>query len=626
MSDRQELEDLRRMAELEARAGIQPPAAEAAKPDGFMQRTGSNLARQAGLALRYGVEGAGSIPATIANLPAAASNAAFGTEFPEQNQALSNVLTYIGLPQPKTGTERVVGDASRAVAGLATGGPLAKVAGAPAYIQAALSNGLKTQAASAISGATAGGLTREAGGGPIAQFVANIAGGVLPVGGAQISARGLKDLGRAVRNTVKPFTTSGREQIVGGLLTENTSNVPAAIQNLDNIKTYIPNSPVTTGEAAKDAGLASLQRGQRNQGNNPFANIESQQNAARQEALTALAGTPQELQGAVQNRSTVTSPLYEQAQTEFLAGKNYNTILAKIDSALENVGTNTQAGKELLKMKSDIQASLPSSSTIKTGLLDANGTPITKTTTEATKQGGLVQLYRELRDRAAKTSELDGAYPSAVRGVVKPIISDLGKSLESQSPSLSAANQKFRELSPEIEQMQLLQDLQQRVSLTGSPDIRTGYEFVSQPKLTGALRDGNGELAQTLTPKQMNGLRNVAADAERSAALNSRTVRPTGSDTVANANGANIVKQFLSEHAVGKLPLGIGRVVQSMSEKQVQELTLEALKDPQLARRLLVEFKPELANTPYSGAMVQKLAIQAIGSSYAASQPKKEQK
>lgn len=601
-------------------------------PEGFVVRqpkqrsTGANLARQAGLATRYVVEGVGSPFATIANLPAAASNAAFGTKFPEQNQALSDSLTYLGLPQAQTGTERVVGDASRAVAGLAAGGPIAKLAGAPAYIQSVLSNGLKTQAAAAISGATAGGLTREAGGGPIAQFVANIAGGVLPVGGAQIAARGLKDIYGAGKSAVQPFTTSGREQIVGGLLTENTSDVPVAIQNLGNIQTYIPNSPVTTGEAAKDAGLASLQRGQRNQGNNPFADIESQQNAARQQALTKLAGTPQELQGAMQNRSTVTGPLYEQAQTEFLAGKNYDNILANIDAALENVGTNTQAGKELLKMKADIQASLPSSKTVNTGLFDANGAPITKTSTEATKQGGLVQLYRELRDRAAKTSELDGAYPAAVRGVVKPIVRDLGQSLESQSPSLSAANQKFRQLSPEIEQMQLLQDLQQRVSLTGSPDIRTGYEFVSQPKLTGALRDGNGELAANLTPQQMKGLRNVAADAERSASLNSRTVRPTGSDTVANANGANVVKQFLSEHAVGKLPLGIGKVVQSMSERQVQELTMEALKDPALARRLLVEFKPQLANTPYSGAMTQKLAMQAIGASYAASQPKKEQK
>ena len=598
-------------------------------PEGFTVRqpkqrsTSAELGRQGGLAARYVVEGLGSIPATIANLPAAASNSLFGTEFPEQNQALSNTLTYLGLPQPETGTERVIGDASRAVSGLASGGPIAKVAGAPAYIQSVLSNGLKTQAASAITGATAGGLTREAGGGPIAQFVANIAGGVLPVGSAQVAARGLKDLGGAVRTIVKPFTTSGREQIVGGLLTENASDVPAAIQNLDNIQTYIPNSPVTTGEAAKDAGLASLQRGQRNQGNNPFADIESQQNAARQQALTKLAGTPQELQGAIQNRSTVTGPLYEQAQTEFLAGKNYDNILANIDAALENVGTNTQAGKELLKMKSDIQASLPSSKTINTGLLDASGAPITKTSTEATKQGGLVQLYRELRDRAAKTSELDGAYPAAVRGVVKPIVRDLGQSLESQSPSLSAANQKFRQLSPEIEQMQLLQDLQQRVSLTGSPDIRTGYEFVSQPKLTGALRDGNGELAANLTPQQMKGLKNVAADAERSASLNSRTVRPTGSDTVANANGANVVKQFLSEHAVGKLPLGIGKVVQSMSENQVQQLTMDALKDPALARRLLVEFRPDLAKTPYSGAMIQKLAAQAIGASYAAAQPKK---
>lgn len=580
---------------------------------------GKELLRQGGLTARYAIEGAAALPAMAANIPAGLYNEGAnliqgdgGFRFPEQNQAVSQALTSIGLPEPENTLERVVGDVSGALAGLGGVNAIAKTT--PKYIEKALRSNLGTQAASAITGAASGGSARELGGGQLAQLAAGLVGGVVPVGGYQVAARGLSDLYRGGKEAVKPFTTSGREQIVGGILSESSDDASRAAQNLANVQEYIPGSPVTTAEAAGDAGLAGLQRGFRNQGANPFSDIESQQNAARQDALSHIAGTPQELQGAKQNRSMAADPLYERAQTEFLAGKNFKTIIAKIDSALENVGTNTQAGKELLRIKADIQASLPEVTTEKTGVLDSSGNAITKTATQDVKQGGLVQLYRELRDRAAKVSELEGAYPSAVRGVVRPIVRDLGQSLEIQSPALKAANDTFRKLSPEIEQMQLLQDIKQRASLTASPDIRTGQEFLSQPKLSGLLRDSTGEIADTLTPAQIKQLQNVAADAERSAALNARNVRPSGSDTAANLNGGKVVKQFLSEHAVGKIPLGIGRVLQSMSEKQINELTIEALKDPQLARRLLIELKPELAVRPYSGAARQALVAQILGS------------
>jgi hypothetical protein len=587
---------------------------------------GKELSRQAGLTARYAIEGIASPFATVANLPAVASNELFGTELPEQNQALSDLLTRAGLPQPQNATERVVGDVSRALTGTATGGPLSKLAGAPKYVIDAFNAKQGTQAAATIGSAGAAGLTREAGGGAGAQLAAGIAGGVVPVGGYQVAARGLSDLYGAGKEAVKPFTTSGREQIVGGILAESADDAQRAAANLANVKEYIPNSPVTTAEAAGDAGLSGLQRGFRNQGANPFSDIESQQNAARQEALALIAGTPQELQGALRNREMVTSPLYEQAQTEFLAGKNFNTIIAKIDSAIESVGRNTQAGAELQRIRKSVVGSLPKTTSKKIGIDPVTGKPVMTEKTTNPLQGGLVQLYRELRDKSAKVAEMDGAYPSAVRGVVKPIVRELGNSLEGQSAPLKAANDKFRELSPEIEQMRLLQDIKQRASLTASPDVRTGQEFLSQPKLSGLLRDTTGEISETLTPEQIKQLQNVRLDAERSASLNARNVRASGSDTAQNLNGGKVVKQFLSEHAVGKLPLGIGRLLQGMSEKQINELTIESLKDPQLARRLLVELKPETAKQSYSGAMAQRLTAQLLGTIRGVSATQNEKK
>ena len=579
-----------------------------------IDQTGRPLARQVGLAGRYAIEGAAALPAMVANPIAAASNYAFGTNIPEQNQAVTQLLTRAGLPEPQDSTERVVGDVSRAVAGLGTGAPIARLAGAPQYIVNALGRNLGTQTASTVGSAAAAGEAREGGYGAGTQLAAGIIGGVLPVGGIQSTARGLRSLIEGGIEAGKPFTTSGRNQIVGGVLAQSADDVGQAINNIRNVREFVPGSPVTTAEAAGDAGIASLQRGFRNQGANPFSDIESQQNAARQSVVSKLARTPQELEMAIANRSATTAPLYEVAKKESLIGKNFSEIIKKIDSAIENVGTETQAGQELARIKRTIKDSLPKVKTVETGLLDAEGSPITRQTASNLTQGGLIQLYRETRDKAQKISELDGAYPAAVSGVIKPIVHDLGQLLEKQSPNFKKANDAYRALSPEINRMQILQDLKNKVSLTAAPDVRTGYEFLSQPKLTSALRDVDGELAKTLTPEQLDQLNNVRLDAERSASLNARNIRASGSDTAQNLNGGKVVRQFLSEHAVGRLPLGIGRVLQSMSEKQINELTMEALKDPQLARRLLVELRPETARQSLSGAATQKLTAQLLGS------------
>lgn len=80
----------------------------------------STLGRAAGLTARDAVQGVLSIPATLADAPAAAYNAGAsllqgknnGFRFPEQNQGLSDFLTKAGLPQPQNIGEKVSGAVS----------------------------------------------------------------------------------------------------------------------------------------------------------------------------------------------------------------------------------------------------------------------------------------------------------------------------------------------------------------------------------------------------------------------------------------------------------------------------------------------------------------------------------
>jgi hypothetical protein len=150
---------------------------------GLFSNFGQQLGRQVGLTGRYAIEGFAALPAMVANVPAAAYNAGAdviagkgrGFRFPEQSRAVSDVLTRIGMPQPQTGLERVIADASRALS--STGGSVAAGKAIPKLQALATKPGL--QARGAVGSSVAAGATREAGGGPVAQLGAGVLGGGL---------------------------------------------------------------------------------------------------------------------------------------------------------------------------------------------------------------------------------------------------------------------------------------------------------------------------------------------------------------------------------------------------------------------------------------------------------------
>lgn len=141
----------------------------------------NEIARQIGLTARYGIEGLTSLPGMVANVPAALSNKFLGTHFTDQNASVSSALSEVGLPEPQGAEERIIGDISRSLVG---SGGLAKAAGtklaqgiSPLVSEAVAANPF-IEGVSAATSAGASGVTRELGGGEVAQAVAGLAGGV----------------------------------------------------------------------------------------------------------------------------------------------------------------------------------------------------------------------------------------------------------------------------------------------------------------------------------------------------------------------------------------------------------------------------------------------------------------
>lgn len=230
MNDREELMALRRLAELEEKAGNMHDE------PGFGEQMNSgidDIPRQLGLTARYGVEGLADVASIFANPLVATINAATGTNLPRLRDATSGVLDRVGLPQPKTPRERVVGDASRILAG---GGGMVKGAQlatrvAPALAPLAARPGF--QASSAVGSGLAGGYTRETGGDPTSQFVASLLGGVAAPG----AVAGLNAGGNYVRNLVNSIRDVKPPQVniqITNAIEQagyKPSNVPRSVMN-----------------------------------------------------------------------------------------------------------------------------------------------------------------------------------------------------------------------------------------------------------------------------------------------------------------------------------------------------------------------------------------------------------
>lgn len=179
-----------------------------------------DVPRQVGLTARYGLEGIAGLADVVANpLRQIVVNPALrGMGMPQASSltdAASSFSDSIGLPSPKTADERVIGDATRTLAsagGMAGGAAKLAARYAPGTAQSVFQTlaarpGMQT--AGAASAGAAGGSVREAGGSPMEQMGAALAGGL--AGG--MSAAKMTDVASAGANATRNLMTPKSVQI-----------------------------------------------------------------------------------------------------------------------------------------------------------------------------------------------------------------------------------------------------------------------------------------------------------------------------------------------------------------------------------------------------------------------------
>jgi hypothetical protein len=163
----------------------------------------ADMPRQLGLTARYGLEGVGGMFDTFIGNPLRTLASPILGNKPTADTG-KTLADLVHLPEPQTPTERIVGDASRMVAGsalpIAAGANLAKNGvGTAQQVGKVISSNPGQQLLSAGSSGLAGGYTRETGGDNAAQFVASLAGGLAApaaVGMAKNGTQAAANIGR----------------------------------------------------------------------------------------------------------------------------------------------------------------------------------------------------------------------------------------------------------------------------------------------------------------------------------------------------------------------------------------------------------------------------------------------
>jgi hypothetical protein len=474
-------------------------------------------------------------------------------------------LDAAGAYNPETEGEQMTSAVTRGVTGALTGGGLGGISGGAQI------------ARTALSGATAAGgseYARQQGAGPGVQMLAGLAGGLAPAaveGTARLASQTL-------RGAARPLTRGGQETIAAQIMQQNADDPAVAAANLNAANDIVPGSARTAGEASKDVGLLTIEKGLRSQNPEEFGRRISEQNSARQAELARLGGSPQDIAAAKSSRDAITAPMREGA----LSGTQstpiqrvhtrIDTILASPSGKRETISKAMQWAKEQIGDETD-PASLYE---IRKDLQLAQRGKLQPSNQNAPNASTLAQARSQLGD----------------------VISELDDAIETAAPGFKAYLERYRELSKPIDQMKVIQEIRRRAEITAA-DIKTGSQFIGNAPFSRALDSALQKGGDKLTRDQVQRLEAIRTDLHYAQAVNSPLVKAPGSDTFQNLSIAQVLGAGPSAaHPALRIlakPLSWLYKIAG-TDTRVNEMLTDAMLDPKLSAKLLQRATPKSMN------------------------------
>jgi hypothetical protein len=597
------------------------------EPERQTRSAGDELGRQAGFTARYALEGplslfnavVGDPVNTAINYGIRGINAITPTKLsdlvtgkrgiPElamPSAAMKRAYDQ-AFPVAETGAEEVSGAISKAIAG---GGPLTGAAQRASQATQAAVPMIRAMAARPVAdlaaqgiGAGASEVTRQAGGGPVAQAIAGALTPTVATSTANIVGRGAG----ALNDIRRPLTQGGSEQIAGDLLGRLAQNKQSALRNLERYNQLVasgaqvgsPGFKPTAGAVAADYGLLG---GQQAISRGDAAPQFEKRFAANTEAHTADLGKLNATEKAVafyeKKRDDITGPLREKAFAPVEAAPGYfvqrhvdfTPVAEKIGAIAATAAGGKAESQRALKWIAE---------------------RLDKYAAESrTDPANAYALHQDIGDLVkGKIGDEKGAI-RLVAGLATEIKKTLGMQIEQAAPGFNNYLEHYARLSKPIDRLTVIterlggQDLSRITNATPSITDNGASYFISQAKMKNALTDIKANTR--LAPAQSDVLDRVLGgmNAETFA---SRAGKQPGSDTYQNIASANFVNRMLGD-TLGSS--GLGKAIQAPFnfvnrpfESQINDLIVQAYQDPKLMEKLLRKSRTQRDSPTLAGLL-----------------------
>ena len=511
------------------------------------------------------------------------SNQYLGTNITPPGQAVEQVMTKAGMPQPQNAQERIVYDINRSLAG---GAASPRMFGSmadsirPGTAQDVIRNMAKypqqQTGAAGLSALAAGGL-RESDAPLSAQLGGAMLAGMVAPGGPKMNlgqrTPGLRNVVQGAQALVKPFTDEGRQVIAGGLLNRIATNPEQAMLNLqENAQPLIPGVRPTTAAIARDPGIAGAETPIRSSldPTNQFGARLSENQQALFEAFRRMAGRPGSIGQAEAKRSAVTAPLRQEA----FANKqmvNPSPIQAAVQSTMANPSTQrTSVDQAMAFVESLIQRRIRDDGTI--------------------DPEALYSIRKDVTDAMAGKFDGEKANIRLAKGQLAELLPIIDNVIESGAPGYRNYMEKFSKISGGIDQMRTLQSIESKVT-TGQPNITTQAPVLSASALRRQVASRAEETGESLSPVAQRRLNNIVTEIDRGMASTAPGVKAPGSSTFQNMSMGNFLGRVFSESMADNTTMRtMARPLDflyKLPDEALQNLMVDAMLDPALAATLM---------------------------------------
>lgn len=472
-----------------------------------------------------------------------------------------------------------------------TAGSVGNIAGKVAVgIPAALVPGANTLAGAAIIGGTQGVLEPTATG---ESTLKNVALGAGAGAGGVLAGRALAAGYQGAKGLIEPFVQGGQQKIAGRVLNRFAAD-PAALAAAKGGKTATGASP-TLAEATKDPGIAALQRALEQQDPQIAAALAArgaENNAARVGVLQNLAGDQGKRAAAVAARDDAAGEMYRAATQA-----NY-TVDGALSELLQRpvVKQAMQRAEMLAKNQGrpfafDVTPSNPFAGV---GVSANNSRQITGQGLQDLKMA----MDEMLSDPAAGFTGKAGDAVKSLRGQI------VGW-MEKANPDFKTARQAYAAQSRPINQMDVGERLLEKTTgairdMGGNPRLQANAFARALNDEQGLVRKATGfkgvnSLDDVLDPGQVQMLNALRGELELGANL-SQAANGAGSQTAKSLASQNLLRQIMgptgmpqswAESAMLQTALRPVQFAMQAAEPKIQNQLLEAFLNPAKAQQLI---------------------------------------